>query len=135
MFAISRGRVPEYGDDTTSLVYLGTTIERMVQLEVPLVFTDRNAVLQTARYSNDLADLDTIIDWTLMEARIGRDTDDEPDRRERRMAECLVHRRVPWDAFQYVGAYSQALAREVKATLARSCRGVPVGVEHDWYFT
>jgi ssDNA thymidine ADP-ribosyltransferase, DarT len=95
MAAIHHGKVPEYTGGTESLVYLVTTVEQVVELGLPVVFTDRNAVLGHAHHTTNPAELDNIIDWDLMRARIWRDTDAEPDRRERRMAECLVHRRVP----------------------------------------
>lgn len=40
-----------------------------------------------------------MIDWQLMQDTIWRNTEAEPDRVERRMAEFLVHGRVPWEAF------------------------------------
>lgn len=135
MSAISKGRVPEYQHGTESLLYLGTTVERLAELGLSTVFTDRNAVLEAASYSDQVADLDHMIDWQLMEARYWADTPEEPDRRERRMAEFLVHRRVPWEAIQYVAAYSEARAVEAQATLARSCQGIRVGIKPDWYFT
>lgn len=135
MFAISKGRVPEYQHGTESLLYLGTTVERLAELGLSTVFTDRNAVLEPASYSDQVADLDDMIDWELMEARYWADTPEEPDRRERRMAELLVHRSLPWEAIQYIAAYSEARAAEAQATLARSCQGVRVGIEPDWYFT
>ena len=135
MYAISRGNVPEYQDGTESLLYLGTTIDGLAQLGLSVVFTDRNAVLETARYSQRVDDLDSMIDWKLMEARYWANTDEEPDRRERRMAETLVHRCVPWQAVQYVAAYSPARAGEAQATLIRFRQSVPVGIEPDWYFT
>lgn len=100
-----------------------------------MVFTDRNAVLETARYSQRVDDLDIMIDWKLMEAHYWANTDEEPDRRERRMAETLVHRCVPWQAVQYVAAYSPAWAGEAQAMLTRFRQSVPVGIEPDWYFT
>jgi hypothetical protein len=135
MSAISKGRVPEYQHGTESLLYLGTTVERLADLGLPTVFTDRNAALAPAHYSDRVADLDDMIDWELMKARYRADTPEEPDRRERRMAEFLVHRSVPWEAIQYVAAYSEARAAEARATLTRSCQGVRVGIEPGWYFT
>lgn len=71
-------------------------MERLAELGLSLVFTDRNAVLGVAEFTADLNRLDGLIDWPLMNATIWRNTDDHPDRKERRMAECLVHQRVPW---------------------------------------
>lgn len=66
LFALAMGNVPEYTGGMDPLVYLVTTAERLVHLGLPVLFTDRNAVLKTARFAHDLSDLDTLIDWSLM---------------------------------------------------------------------
>ncbi|MGH7750135.1 MAG: type II toxin-antitoxin system toxin DNA ADP-ribosyl transferase DarT, partial [Candidatus Dormibacteria bacterium] len=104
LYSIAMGNVPEYTGGMDPLVYLVTTADRLAELGLPMLFTDRNAVLETAYFTRDLADLDAVIDWPLMRARMWNNTSDEPDRRERRMAECLVHRQVPWRAIEYVAA-------------------------------
>lgn len=71
MSAIHHGRVPEYTSGTESLVYLVTSVEQLVGLGLSVVFTDRNAVFGHARHTTDPAELDELIDWDLMEARIG----------------------------------------------------------------
>lgn len=70
-----------------------------------------------------------------MEGRIWRNTDAEPDRVERRMAECLVHRRVPWEAIMCVATCTPTRTEEAQRTLARFGQGVPVRTERNWYFT
>ncbi|MGH3826603.1 MAG: DarT ssDNA thymidine ADP-ribosyltransferase family protein [Pseudonocardiaceae bacterium] len=99
-----------------------------------MLFTDRNAVLATAHFTPNRPDLDTLIDWPLMRARMWNNTPSEPDRRERRMAECLVHRQVPWWAIEYVVARTPARATEARATLARFSQGSAVGTRSAWYF-
>ncbi|HVQ96314.1 MAG TPA: DUF4433 domain-containing protein [Mycobacteriales bacterium] len=134
MFVIYRGGVPTYTGGCDDLVYLVTTVERLSRLGAGVVFTDRNAVLGIAEFTTDPARLDTLIDWPLMRATIWRNTDDQPDRKERRMAECLVHERVPWEAFTEVAAKNPACVRRAQATLANLGHNVPVVVRRDWYF-
>lgn len=136
MSAIHHGNVPEYTGGTESLVYLMTSVERLVALSLHLVFTDRNAVLGHAHHTTEVDELDTLIDWQLMRARMWHNTAEEPDRRERRMAECLVHCQVPWQAIEHVVTRSRARADEARATLARfSQTAAVVRTEPDWYFT
>lgn len=135
LYAIKMGNVPEYTGGMDPLVYLGTTVDRLVKLGLPMLFTDRNAVLETACFTHNLADLYALIDWPLMRARMWNNTPGEPDRRERRMAECLVHRQVPWRAIEYVAARTPARAAEARATLARFSQGIEVRTKHDWYFS
>ena len=135
MFSIFKGNVPEYQDGIEPLAYLLTTVERLAELRLPLVFTDRNASLAHTKFSVRTADLDSMIDWGLMRARYWADTAEEPDRRERRMAECLVHQRVPWDAFHRLGVCSRARASEADRALRRYRQGLPVDTRGDWYFT
>ncbi|MGI8631827.1 MAG: type II toxin-antitoxin system toxin DNA ADP-ribosyl transferase DarT [Solirubrobacterales bacterium] len=66
LYAINGGQVPEYTDGQDPLLYLVTSVERLVELGLALVFTDRNATLGFARFSAGLDELDGLVDWTLM---------------------------------------------------------------------
>ena len=134
MSAIDNGKVPEYEDGIDPLVYFVTDVDRLVALGLSVVFTDRNAVLDFARFSNDLAELDSLVDWTLMRGRYWFNTIQEPDRRERRMAECLVHGAVPWDAFSELVVRNDARRDEAVAALRAVGASISVRVASDWYF-
>ena len=99
MFSIHHGNVPEYTEGISSLAYLTTTVERLLDVDCDIVVTDRNAVLGFTAFHSGTDTLDDVVDWKLMKAKMWNDTIEEPDRMERRMAECLVHDHVPWTAF------------------------------------
>jgi ssDNA thymidine ADP-ribosyltransferase, DarT len=134
MLLIHSGRVPTYTAGCDDLVYLVTTVERLAELGRPLVFTDRNAVLKITKFSTAISELDSLIDWPLMRARMWHNTESQPDRKERRMAECLVHERVPWVAFVEVVARTVACARRTRAAVATVGGNIPVVVRRGWYF-
>jgi len=134
MFAIECGNVPTYTAGCDELVYLVSTVDLLCALGQPVTFTDRNAALNVARYSTAPEDLDDLVDWPLMKAAYWRNTSDDPERRERRMAECLVHRRVPWAAFTGVVARKQTCAAVAHATLDSLGASIPVSVRPNWYF-
>ena len=59
------------------------------------MFTDRHALLQTARFSAALGDLPHLVDWQLLQSRdFVRDPDD-PGKLERYQAEALAYDCVP----------------------------------------
>ncbi|MHB8296426.1 MAG: type II toxin-antitoxin system toxin DNA ADP-ribosyl transferase DarT [Acidimicrobiales bacterium] len=134
LYAIQGGRVAEYQDGQDPLVYLVSSVERLVALGVAPVFTDRNGALALARFTNDLRELDDLIDWPLMTATMWANTSDEPDRRERRMAECLVHGQVPWVAFNEIGTMTQHRQEQAEAALEGVGHKVPVLSHPEWYF-
>jgi hypothetical protein len=134
MSAIANGKVPTYPGTCDELVYLVSSVERIIELRLPTVYTDRNAVLRVARFSNDPSDLDSMIDWGLMKAKYWYNTDDEPDRRERRMAECLVHKQVPWTAFLGVAVKNDARARQARAAMEVAGASAKIAVRPTWYF-
>jgi hypothetical protein len=132
--AIVGGRVPEYGDGQDPLVYLLTTVERLVELGLTLVFTDRNAAVSLADFTTEVDSLDSFVDWPLMHAKMWNNTAEDPDRRERRMAECLVHEGVPWGAFNGVATRTRMRRAEVQAVLAGTGLADRVEVRPGWYF-
>ncbi len=134
MFAIDRGNVPEYVGGIDPLVYLVSTVERLQEAGCTTVTTDRNAVLGIATFREGLDGLDASVDWQLMEATWWNNTIDESDRRERRMAECLVRQVVPWEAFTEVRVRSDARRLEVEDLLGPGITPGPVLVTPDWYF-
>ena len=134
LFIISKGDVPTYSGGQEEIVYLITSTEKVVEERLPFVFTDRNAALRIADYGNDLQDLDDYVDWDLMEGRMWKNTDEEPDRQERRMAEFLVHGHMPWSAFIGVAACNDDKCRQVEHALASVGAKVLVTPRPGWYF-
>jgi ssDNA thymidine ADP-ribosyltransferase, DarT len=134
MYAIDRGNVPEYVGGIDPLVYLVTTVERLQQTGCSVVTTDRNAVLGLAAFRQGLEGLDAGVDWQLMEATWWNNTIQEPDRMERRMAECLAHQVVPWEAVTEVHVRTNARKAEVEALLGQGMTPGPVLVTPDWYY-
>lgn len=134
IFAISRGAVPEYQDGTEALLYLVTTVERLHEAGLVPVFTDRNAVLDITQFATNLATLDGLVDWTLMQATYWYNTPEEPDRRERRMAECLVHQLVPWQAFGSIVTKNEERKAQVESILAGFDATIRVEAQPNWYF-
>lgn len=134
LYIISRGDVPTYSGGQDEIVYLVTCIEKVVEERLRFVFTDRNAALSLARYGDDLPVLDDHVDWDLMEGRMWNNTDEEPDRLERRMAEFLVHGHVPWSAFIGVAARDDAKCQQVERALASVGAEILVAPRPEWYF-
>ncbi|WP_301851164.1 type II toxin-antitoxin system toxin DNA ADP-ribosyl transferase DarT [Rhodococcus pyridinivorans] len=118
LYSIHRGNVPTFTGNEYDLVYLLTTVESLIERGIRPVFTDRNAALAFCKHSDLLADLDTLVDWDVMDATMWANTPDDPDRMERRMAECLVYDHVPWDTFSKIAVYDEARAERVRSALS-----------------
>ena len=134
LYVISKGEVPTYDGRQEGLIYLVSDLDRIVERTNQFVFTDHNAATYYARFSNRLDRLDSFVDWPLMEARDWNDIPSDPDRMARRMAEFLVHRRVPWDAFFELAARTDEDAVRAQASLAKVNADDVVQVRRDWYF-
>lgn len=136
MYSIHMGNVPTYQDGIGRFVYLVTTVERLLSGGRSVVLSDRNAVLDYAEFwaLDDGEPEADFIDWPLMEQRMWNETREYPDRRERRMAECLVHQSVPFELFTGVAAMSSDVADEVRAILRAAGAATTADVTRDWYF-
>ena len=134
LFCIDRGNVPSYQGGCEPLIYLVTSMERLVTAGLAVVVTDRNARLATSTFRLATDNLDDHVDWPLMQAAVWRNTPALPDRKERRMAECLVHGSMPWSAVAEVATKTADVQRRVGGILATVGSGVPITVRPGWYF-
>lgn len=135
MSAISHGRVAQYAEGTDPLIYLCTTVEALADRGLEILLTDRNAALKVTAFVHwqDGEPDDDFIDWPLMKSHMWANDAEHPDRRERRMAECLVHGSVPWQAFSLIGAKNEDVAEMVRSELDGIAQPPNVAVRRDWY--
>ncbi|MWA05280.1 DUF4433 domain-containing protein [Actinomadura sp. LD22] len=132
--SILGGKVRQYDSDQTHLVYLVTRLSRVAGAGLPWVATDRNAVLRPTRFTTDAAALAEHIDWEIMNARYWGNTPEDGSRRERRMAELLVHGNVPWRTFSHLAVCCNERAGEAAERLEAAPTTPRVLVRPDWYF-
>ncbi|MDH4417127.1 MAG: DUF4433 domain-containing protein [Acidovorax sp.] len=143
--AIHNGQVVGCDLRQQDIVHLETTVDRVIAGGTPFVFYDRNATLAYSKAYNDVAQLAQAIAWDLLTEPPALDgfckyfhnqhqNERYVQRRELRMAEFLVHRRVPLAAFTRVGVCNALQAQAVQAIL--DAAGVPLRAEvkTDWYF-
>ena len=118
-------------------------MDRLVDAGVAFAISDRNAAKAYAAFSDDvsvLGDLaapvpqSTFIDWPLMKETMWKDTPDDPERMERRMAEFLVHGQVPLELLTGVAVRSDDRRAMVERMFVTSGCGLQVVVRPDWYF-
>lgn len=129
--SIYKGNVPSYSEGTARLVFLVSSTQRLRELGLGVVVSDRNAVLTIARFT-DTDDLDDLVNWAVIRTQYWND---HIDGSELRQAECLVHQWVPWEAFLDVGVQSEAVGREASALLqAVGVDGPTPTVRPRWYF-
>ncbi len=99
----------------SDIAILVSSLPYLKKQGIPFVFSDRHAYLKTARFSNDLADLDRII-WPALQIRDFKR--DDTDKVERYQAEALVHKHVPLNAIAGIACYDEASKDRIDAEAA-----------------
>lgn len=112
------------------VLILVSSLHHLASLNIPFVFTDRHAYLKTARFSNDLADLDWII-WSTLQAKDF--TRDDTDKFEKYQAEALVHMHVPLDALLGIVCYDDSVKGEIEAETVMRNATVRVLSKQEWF--
>ncbi|MYJ14840.1 MAG: DUF4433 domain-containing protein [Acidimicrobiia bacterium] len=134
LFAIHRGGVATFSGGQRGLVYLVARVGAIVDRGLGFALTDRNAASALARFSDRIDDLEEFVDWPLMAAKMWNDTLEDPDRMSRRMAEFLVHERVPWDTFIALVARTDEEAENAAARLGNLRGEIQIVVRPRWYY-
>lgn len=132
LFLIRQGGVTGVAARQEQLVYLVSTVEAVRAAALPFVLTDGHGTMALTDFFAAPDRLD-MIDWPLMRATYWRDTAKDGDRKRRRQAELLVHRRMPWRLVDTIVVKTERAAA-VGRRLARAVHVPDVRVEPKWYF-
>lgn len=92
-------------------------------------FSLSNAGAVYTEFRNDLAQLDEV-DWAAIEARDFRD----PNVKEGKQAEFLLHGFFPWSLVRRIGVQSELVQRQTLRALDGAAHRPPVEVSRAWYF-
>lgn len=133
LYAIHKDNVDGYDDGQEPLIYIMTKVAWVVEADLTFAFTDRHAVLALAQFHDEPSELDAV-DHTLMRAEYWQNTDQHPDRRERRQAEFLIHEQVPLNMVGAVAVISDSIKQQVEGALTPMESPPPVIVRSEWYF-
>jgi hypothetical protein len=134
LFSIKCGNVPGVSSNQRRLVYLVSSTQAVYAAGLDCVITDGNAAVYITKFSEQEADLATMVDWPLMNERIWRNTDEDPDRVRRRMAEFLVHQALPLGLVSEIGVTDTHVQAYVAELAANMGRDVGIAIRQSWYF-
>ncbi|GAA0612812.1 DUF4433 domain-containing protein [Kutzneria viridogrisea] len=134
LFEVARKAFARFGRVQDQLIYLVTEAD-MLAARGEVVVTDRNAAKMTAAFSPGVGAIDDLVDWSLMSDQFWRNTLDELDRKERRMAELLVHGSVPLELLTAIVVRTRLTEQLVQRHISGSLLSrIPLCVFPNWYF-
>jgi hypothetical protein len=134
LYTLAKGNVPTYTDGQDPLVYLASSTEAAAAAGLPYLFSDGNCASPLTEVFDDPAAFESAIDWEIMTTKMWANTPDDQDRMRRRMAEFLVHQRVPVACISLIVVRREIIKDRVEAILADHGSGIPVVVRPWWYF-
>lgn len=127
--------IGRYGDGQDPLVYLVSSVGQVIASGATWLATDGNAAAAVTHFTSAADRLASFIDWPLMSEAIWANDTADPDRQRRRMAELLVHRRLPLSALLGFATRTVDTERRLGTILAAAGRaGDYVAVRPDWYY-
>lgn len=134
MYTIMRGNVDGVSTDLSRLVYFVSTTEAVYDAGLPCVYTDGNAAVLITTFFDEPDAIAARVDLPLMRRTMWNSTPDDPDRMRRRMAEFLVHERLPLELVGGIFVKSPRIRASVASWAQASGTNLSVGVRPEWYF-
>jgi hypothetical protein len=133
LYKLHKGGVPNYSGGQDPLVYLVSSAEAVAASGALFVFSDGNCASTVTSFEGDLSQIESVVDWEVMRAQMWANTADDPDRKRRRMAEFLVHQRIPIECLSEIVVHV-TMKKQVEGLLASYGVDLPVSIKPGWYF-
>jgi hypothetical protein len=132
---LKTGRVEGYNEGQAPLIYLTTTVQRVIDAGRQFVFSDGHGLATFTSWYDDLAQLGQL-DWNLVGARYWADQPDDNDRQRRKQAEFLVWKSLDWSLIERIAVLNHQVKANVEAVLDQHPdRFHPrVEIRSEWYY-
>lgn len=135
LYILYRGNLPDidYHEGQEPIIHLQadlrTTVKWATDNGILWAFTDMNARTSYAQFYDDVSQLNDVINWSAVEAKVFRDMLVKEDKQ----AEFLVYESFPWELVERIGVCNSRIKDRVIEELGD--RGSPeVSIEEDWYY-
>jgi len=102
----------------SNIIYLVSTAQMIQEDGLGFVFTDRHSLARVAAFHNCLDELD-MVDFPIAYAERWNTSAAAPERQEKKQAEFLVHRSLPWPLIRGIGVLNETTKQRVSETLDR----------------
>lgn len=132
LYCLAKGyNVPKL--DQENIIYLVSSIEKLIYSQVEFIFTDGHSYAAITQFFNKIEDLNKI-DWKTVKSRSWNNTEDDPDRKRRKEAECLVYKELTLDNILEIVVYNQNANNYISNVLNRNRLNIPVKIKPAWYY-
>ncbi len=134
LYTIHKGNVPGY-QGQRGLVYLVCNAEKLTT-QILCCFTDGHAVMAMTAFFEDPGQIEEKLDWEVLRAISWANTAEDSDRKRRRQAEFLAHRRVPWEMVEGIGVRDPATKGHVENIVegTGTKHRPPIAIKPGWYY-
>ena len=132
--AIAKNKV-ESSVSQDQILHIVSDVGRVQAAKLDFVFTDGHPLTSAfTRYSNDLSQLPTFLDWPVLLNRWWNNTPDDLDRSRRRQAELLIHRAAPWEIVRGIAVQTQEMQHRVEQLVHNYGHKPKIQVVPEWYY-
>jgi ssDNA thymidine ADP-ribosyltransferase, DarT len=132
LWHIYNGWVKDYAGTQNDIIYLVSTAEKIVDLQLPFLFTDRHGYLAHKKIFNSLDDLDKLSFNVIRDDTWLKEYTEL--KKELKQAEFLVHQHVPVNAILGIIACNENVATFVQNEVAKLGLTLQVVVKPDYYY-
>jgi len=120
--------------DQSEIIYLISSIEKINELNKKFVFTDGHAYASFTQFYNEESKLDNI-DWKAVKLIRWNNTNDDPDRKRRKQAECFIHKFIEVKGLLGVAVYNKECYNYIQQTLKdTSSSNIKLIIKSNWYY-
>ncbi len=133
LFSIHTGHVDGFNGGQSSVLYLATSVGRIISGDRQWVFTDGHAAERVTLFYDALDNLDQL-DWNLIRSWSWGNTTSDIDRKRRKQAEFLVKESFPWEWVENVVVIDSKVKSVVKSILNMAEYKPPVSVNRSFYY-
>lgn len=133
LYSIHTGNVKSYNGSQEEIIYLVSSVERVIKSKRRWCFTDGHAVEAMSVFFCAIGDLKQV-DWAVIDHWSWRNTEEDPDRKRRKQAEFLVCESFPWTWVESIGVIRAVVEKNVAKVLAQANHKPPITLQPKWYY-